>query len=73
MTIRCEGYRKPGAFQLAPPVWTQCENDAIVMITIEQEGKIASFPACEKCWQDAIDRKIKIISVCPIVDGMDIE
>ncbi len=65
--MRCEGRRKPGIFNMgAAPVWTQCNNEAIVLITVKQE-EIGEWPTCEKCWQEAIDRGMKIIKVEPIL------
>jgi len=63
--MRCEGRYKPGIFQFAPQVWTQCKNEAVVLITVKQE-KISEWPSCEKCWKEAIDRDMKIIKVIPI-------
>ena len=68
--VRCEGYTKPGAFQFGPRVWTQCSNNAIIMITVKQEEE-KTFPACNKCWKDAIERKMKIIRVEPIISTED--
>ena len=68
--MRCEGWRRSGgAFTLGLPQWVQCENDATVMLTIEQEKVTETLPACKKCWQEAIDKKIKILGVVPIIDS----
>lgn len=64
--MKCEGWtRKGGAFTLGLPVWSQCESEAIVMIELEQE-EIEILPGCTICWEKAIERGIKIISVTPI-------
>jgi hypothetical protein len=46
--------------------WKQCEGEALVMITVKQDGEEATFPACMFCWQEAIDTKIEIKEVRPI-------
>lgn len=49
--MRCEGYRRyGGALTMGKPVWEQCKNDAVVMLTIAQEE---SLPACLVCWEEA--------------------
>lgn len=66
--MRCEGWRRNGgAFTLGPVTWSQCENEAIVELTVEQEGKAETLPGCAVCWQEAIDSGIKIIKVVPIM------
>lgn len=66
--VRCEGWRKRGSvFSFGIPEWIQCENEAIVMLEVKQE-EIETLPACKICWQEAIDRKMKILSVKPIVE-----
>lgn len=70
--MRCEGYRKYGSFMtLGPRVWRQCENEAIALLEIEQDGKVETLPGCDVCWQEAIDRGIKILSVRPIAKAED--
>lgn len=64
--MRCEGWtRKGGAFTLGPVTWSQCENEAIVMLEAEQE-KIEKQPACMDCWKKGKEEGIKILSVEPI-------
>ena len=71
MAKQCEGWtRKGGVFTLGPVTWSQCQNDATVMIEFEQEDEgIKTLPGCVECWQKCIDsEKIEIISVIPIVE-----
>ena len=65
--MRCEGYRKKGSFMtLGPREWKQCEKEATVQIKFEEDGEVKSLPACNDCWKDCIDFKIKIIEVFPL-------
>ena len=65
--MRCEGWRRyGGAFSLGPVVWRQCQNEAVVMLDIEQDGERQQLPGCAVCWQEAIDTGIKILGVRPI-------
>ena len=69
MAIQCEGWRrKGGAFTFGPVNWSQCENDAIVNITVTQDGKTETMPGCKTCWNEAIDNKIEISEVVPMKD-----
>lgn len=67
--MRCEGWRrKGGALSFGPPTWTQCTEDATVMIQFKQ-GKedVATLPGCPTCWQECIDSKdIEVLLVFPI-------
>ncbi len=64
--MRCEGYRRyGGAFSLGPSQWRQCEDDAIVILTVVQE-KEERLPACLVCWNESRLSGIKIKSVAPI-------
>lgn len=65
--MRCEGWRRNGgAFTLGPIRWSQCKNEATVMIEVVQDGKTECQPGCNTCWQECIDRGIQINSVVPI-------
>ena len=65
--MRCEGWRRyGGAFSFGPPKWVQCENEATVMMEVEQQEKVGKLPACMTCWKEAVDSKMKVISVEPI-------
>jgi hypothetical protein len=67
MNPRCEGWRRyGGAFSLGPAHWEQCELPAIVKLTVRQDGKTATMPACKKCWQECLDNKIKILKAEPL-------
>jgi hypothetical protein len=67
--MRCEGYRKYGNFMtLGPREWKQCENESIVMIRFECDGKEQTLPACAECWKDCIDTKLHILEVTPIIE-----
>jgi hypothetical protein len=64
--MRCEGWRRRGgAFTFGPVKWEQCNNDAVVMLEVEQ-GQVEKQPACLACWNEAVERRIKIISSVPI-------
>ncbi len=64
--MQCEGRRRyGGAFSFGPPVWKQCENEAIVMLTVKQE-KVDTLPACLKCWNEAVEKGIHIMDVKPL-------
>lgn len=64
--MRCEGWTLPGSFMtLGPRTWRQCENEAVVMLEVEQE-KVEKQPACTDCWKKGIEKGIKILSVEPI-------
>lgn len=63
---RCEGWRRRGGvFTLGPVTWEQCENDATVMLTVQQAKKVERMPACVVCWNEAMERCIKILAVEP--------
>lgn len=69
--MRCEGWRRyGGAFSFGPPVWRQCENEAIVVLTVEQE-KIEELPACLECWNEARERDIKIWRAEPLRENSE--
>lgn len=64
---QCEGWRRSGgAFTLGPVQWKRCENDAIVNLTVEQDGKIQTIPACMQCWGEGLERGIDVKSATPI-------
>jgi len=66
MATRCEGWRRRGGtFTLGPVTWEQCDNNAIVNLTVVQE-KEETLPACKVCWQEAIDKGITIKSAIPL-------
>jgi len=67
--MRCEGWRrKGGAFSFGPVKWSQCENDAIVVLKVKQDDKVADFPACIECWNEANERGIRVLEAKPIVE-----
>ena len=70
--MRCEGWcRKGGAFTLGPVKWSQCENEAAVMLLVKQETE-EGFPTCMECWREAIERGIDILDSHPLAaeDGI---
>ena len=72
--MRCEGFHKIGGTWSVGglPVWQQCKNDAIVMLTVVQNGKDESLPACNECWKESIENKfIEIINVEPLKAASD--
>jgi hypothetical protein len=65
--MQCEGWRRTGgAFTFGPVKWEQCENSALVMLTVVQNAKKEELPACRKCWNEAIENKIEISAVVPL-------
>ena len=67
MSTRCEGWRRyGGAFTLGPVYWVQCNEQGIVALTLRQDGKTKTLPACKTCWQECIDNKIEIVKVVPM-------
>jgi hypothetical protein len=65
--MRCEGWhRYGGAFSFGPVKWVQCENEAVVELLVEQDGKEKLWPACLTCWKEAVANKMKIIQAFPI-------
>lgn len=69
---RCQGFRRHGgALTFGPPVWEQCENEGVVMLTVLQDGEKETLPACNECWQECIDRGVKIEKVAPIVKSKE--
>jgi hypothetical protein len=65
--MRCEGWtRTGGAFSFGPIVWSQCENDAVVNLTVVQDGVEEVQPACVDCWNKGIEKGIVIKSVVPL-------
>jgi len=64
--VRCEGWtRHGGLFTLGLPEWSQCENEAVVILEVQQE-EITKQPSCMDCWKKGIKKGIKILSVEPI-------
>lgn len=73
---RCEGWtRTGGVFSLGPPTWSQCPNDAVVLLEVEQNdgGKVSTTkqPACMNCWKEAQSWPIKILSATPISENAE--
>lgn len=69
--MRCEGWtRHGGVFTFGPVTWTQCPNEAVVMLKVEQkvEGQsgVSEQPACIDCWKEAKAWPITILSATPI-------
>ena len=66
--MRCEGMvRHGGALTFGLPYWTQCENNAVVMVKIIQDDKNGEFPGCLDCWKRATTESgIEVISAEPI-------
>ena len=73
--MRCEGWtRKGGAFTLGAPEWKQCENEAVVNLTFEQDGEIQTMPACLDCWKTAKTAdysQAKVVAAEPIIESED--
>jgi hypothetical protein len=67
--MRCEGYRRyGGVFTLGTPHWEQCGNDASVLLTVEQDGKVSEdLPMCDVCWEEGRQAKINIIEAKPLL------
>lgn len=70
ITTRCEGWtRRGGAFSFGPVQWEQCENDAVITMTVIQEGETSEMPACIECWSTALKTDMEILAVVPFVKG----
>ncbi len=64
---RCEGWtRHGGVFTLGPVTWSQCENEAVVNLTVIQDNEKTTQPICMDCWQNGIDLGIEIVSAVPL-------
>jgi len=66
--LRCEGYTKKS---LALPKthkivkegkWVQCENDAVMKITVIQDGESKTFPVCKDCYELTMEHNIPILA-----------
>ena len=65
--MRCEGYRRyGGVFSFGPVLWEQCPYEAVVILTVVQDGEEQDIPGCMKCWQECLEKGIQIIKVTPI-------
>lgn len=71
--VRCEGWtRHGGAFSFGPVTWSQCENDAIVMLTVRQKNltthqvEEVTQPACLGCWKTAKEYGIEVLKAEPL-------
>ena len=61
ITTQCEGWRRAGgAFTFGPVEWQQCTSIAIAILTVTQEGKTEQMPACQVCWDEAVENDIDI-------------
>lgn len=64
---RCEGWRRyGGVFTFGPVKWVQCKERGIVSLTVKQDGKTQTLPSCKTCWNEAIEKGIKITKATPI-------
>jgi len=65
---KCSGSRRyGGAFSFGPVTWVDCPEKPTVMIRIKHpNGKFENCPACNTCWKEAIENKMKIVKVEPI-------
>ena len=64
---QCEGFRRHGgAFTMGPVKWEQCTEKATVLLTVKQAGDTKTFPACNTCWNEAIERRIVIEQSSPL-------
>jgi hypothetical protein len=72
--MRCEVWRRyGGAFTFGPVRWEQCKNDAIVSLTVQQDGQPKTCPVCMKCWREAISNEIEIKNVVPLEAGQQFD
>jgi len=51
-----------------PVQWVQCPNDATVILTVVQDGETTDQPACNECWQEAIERSVVITQTRPMTE-----
>lgn len=69
-SLRCEGYRRYGGFMTlgSPTSWEQCKETATVLLKVKQKDGTKTLPACQTCWNEALQTKgIKIIAAKPII------
>jgi hypothetical protein len=65
--IRCEGWERHGGMMtLGRPKWTQCENEAVVILEVIQDNGTTEQPVCIYCWNKGMSMGIKINSARPI-------
>lgn len=56
--IRCEGWERHGeAFTFGPVKWIQYEQEAVVMLTVIQDGETETLPSCMEHWKECIANK----------------
>ena len=66
--MRCEGWRRRGGvFTLGPVKWSQCENQAVVMLRVKQETE-QKLPACMECWREAVEHEMDILDSHPLTE-----
>lgn len=67
MSAQCGGQRRyGGAFTLGPVRWEACKETPVVMLTIEQDGKTDTLPACMRCWTECVENGINITKAVPL-------
>lgn len=65
--MRCQGWRRyGGVFTFGPVKWEQCTKRAVIMLTVRQEGKTETLPACKECWNETLLTGIKVLASKPI-------
>lgn len=71
--MRCEAWRKYGAFQMgAPAGWQQCRNDAVVILEIEDgEDSTGQSPVCQHCKEEALQQEgTKILKELELTEAL---
>jgi hypothetical protein len=66
--VRCEGWRRTGIFQMGGTgCWEQCKNDAEFNVTVTQERKTKTFPACKVCLKETNAAENEAIKVKKVI------
>lgn len=76
---QCEGYRRRGGiFTFGSVKWERCQNEGVVLLTVQYVRYAASrpdgkddvtkaLPACNDCWKECkANEEIRILAVEPI-------
>jgi hypothetical protein len=66
--IRCEGWRRYGAFQLGGTGWNQCKSNSTVTAEFTNPGeKPKRLPSCDHCLKEAqTTTGMKVSKIKPI-------
>ena len=59
---KCGGQRRIGSFMsLGPVTWVPCKGKPIVLLIVTHSNRVKEVcPACQQCWEEAIEGDFKI-------------